>query len=434
MNTYSISGQVVLPTGARPATIVVDPVPGTIVSVEDPRVEVNPELWIFPGFIDMHVHAREYPLPDSADAEQTARREAQCRKETFSTAGLAAINGGVTLFGAMPNDPIPPSDERSYSLKQAIADASAVPVVLYGLVTRESRPWEDAPFKVYLDADFSALSFSDWTSLEEALSRYRGCRVFFHAEDPETLRNSPKEGPRWVTRPPEAEIVAVEKVLELSAKLGLNSHICHISTERSVRLITEYNRDAGQRVSCEVTPHHLFFSVDHGKVSCALNVEVQGSAGLLGSNPPLRSESDRLFMVEALRNGEVDVLASDHAPHTLDDKRNGAAGMPHLDTLGPFAGWLMKDCGFTPMRVAEALAVAPGQILDPYIARSQGRIEERAAASLTLLDLSGSTLVVNGRIKERGPLKTRCGWSPFEGLRLPGTVRETIVLGTRYRS
>jgi len=74
----------------------------------------------------------------------------------------------------------------------------------------------------------------------------------------------------------------------------------------------------------------------------------EAAAFLFDCNPPLRAEDDRRFLVEALRDGRIDMLASDHAPHTLADKQNGAAGMPHLDTLGAFAGWLIKRFGFTP--------------------------------------------------------------------------------------
>ena len=121
------------------------------------------------------------------------------------------------------------------------------------------------PYKVYLDIAPSPVSFTTWADLETALARYRGCRVFFHAEDPETLRKFTGDGPRWKNRPPEAEISAVEKILELTAKLGLHSHICHVSTEKAVSLICDYNRVSEDRVTCEVTPHHLFFSIRDGE-------------------------------------------------------------------------------------------------------------------------------------------------------------------------
>ncbi len=107
-------------------------------------------------------------------------------------------------------------------------------------------------------------------------------------------------------------------------------------------LICDYNRVSEDRVTCEVTPHHLFFSIREGNVFAAGAKEIPASA-LLDCNPPLRPESDRRFLLDALKDGVVDLLASDHAPHTMDDKRSGSPGMPHLDTLGPFSGWLMSE-------------------------------------------------------------------------------------------
>ncbi|MEW6114153.1 MAG: hypothetical protein AB1664_18615 [Thermodesulfobacteriota bacterium] len=431
MTYQQIKASTVFPDGVHPALIEFDPQSGTIAAVERiESVDRNDRL-LFPGFMDIHVHAREYPRPDPKDAAAHERWEKACTKETFSSAGQAAINGGVTLFCAMPNDPDPPSNESTYRRKLETARASECPVILFAATTRSSEPWADLPYKVYLDNAPSAVSFDDWGALEEALGRYRGCRVFFHAEDPEELAAPGTTGPRWFTRPPRAERSAVEKILDLTAKLGLRSHICHVSTESAVRLIREYNSGASVRVTCEVTPHHLFFSVDEGRISAAIGGELE-EAAFLECNPPLRSESDRRFLLHALRQGLIDVLASDHAPHTRDDKTAGAPGMPHLDTLGPFAGWLIKDVGFTPQRVAEVLSSVPASIFSQDLSRTHGRIEIGCAASFTELDLSGETLVRGDRIEGRGKLETRCGWSPFSGIPLPAAVVKTYVLGRKY--
>jgi len=386
---------------------------------------------LFPGFADIHVHAREYPRPSDADTQALTRWEAACRKETFATAGRAAINGGATLFAAMPNDDLPPDTPEAYSRKTVVASASDCPVILYAAVTASSEPWADLPYKVYLDDRPSACAFASWTDLETALTRYRGCRVFFHAEDPLVLNRAASDGPRWRTRPPEAEISAVARILDLTHHLGLKSHICHVSTRQAVTLIDEYNRTASARVTCEATPHHLFFSVDKGKVFSGTGAAPE-RPDLLECNPPLRPESDRRFLLDALKSGMVDVLASDHAPHTLTDKDNGAPGMPHLDTLGPFAGWLMQECGFLPTRIVSVLSSAPARIMQADLGIPHGAIEPGFAASFTLLGLDGSTLVHGSRIPGRGTLETRCGWSPFSGIALPAVVRGTIIDGKKY--
>jgi dihydroorotase len=431
MEPVSIIGRAVFAEGIRPAEIWVDPQAGSIVSVkESDRDEDNGNL-LFPGFIDVHVHAREYPRPNPSNAQAMTQWETACRKETFRSAGMAAINGGVTLFAAMPNDPVPPDSADEYREKQRAASSSQCPVIMFAAITGHSEPWGDLPYKVYLDIAPSPVSFTTWADLENALARYRGCRVFFHAEDPETLRKFRGDGPRWKNRPPEAEIVAVEKILELTAKLGLHTHICHVSTEKAVSLICDYNRVSEDRVTCEVTPHHLFFSIREGNVFAAGAKQIPASA-LLDCNPPLRPESDRLFLLDALKDGVVDLLASDHAPHTLDDKRSGSPGMPHLDTLGPFTGWLMSQCGFRAERIAEILSAAPAILFRQDLDLAHGAIETGYAASFTLLDTTGSTLVEGDQIKWRGPLGTLCGWSPFEGIRLPARVAGTVVRGKQH--
>lgn len=429
MKISRISGNAVFSTGVRPATILVEE--GVIKDIRDTDGTVSDSELIFPGFIDIHVHAREYPRPKGDDQKALEKWEAACRKETFATAGKAAVNGGVTLFAAMPNDPEPPADAESYSLKAGLTKSSPCPVILFAAVTRSSEPWADLPYKVYLDSKPSSVSFTSWKDLEETLPRYKGCSLFFHAEDPGILERGSASGPRWKTRPAEAEITAVDRILELTAKLGLKSHICHISTEKAVKLIQDHNRRSSDRVTCEVTPHHLFFSVDGGEISYGGSPS-GAAADLLECNPPLRSENDRRFLIDALRNGEVDILATDHAPHTLQDKAAGAPGMPHLDTLGSFACWLVEECGYSPVRIADILATKPAEIMSNFLEYPQGGIEIGNPASLTVLDFSGSTLVHGSEIADRGTLETRCGWSPFSGIRLPGSVRRTVVYGRAH--
>jgi dihydroorotase len=331
----------------------------------------------------------------------------------------------------MPNDPTPPDSEQSYSRKLAVAVSSACPVILFGSVTPSSEPWASIPYKVYLDTKPSSVSFTRWTDLEPVLARYRGHRVFFHAEDPEILEKFSGTGPRSKTRPPEAEIYAVEKILELTAKFGLHSHICHVSTKKTVQMIQEYNRASTDKLTCEVTPHHLFFSIENGTIISAVPGKI-ARPEFLGCNPPLRSETDRRFLLDSLKQGAIDLIASDHAPHTLEDKRDGAPGMPHLDTLGAFAAWLINECGFRGPDVARILSAAPAQLLSRDLDRPHGTIEPGAIASFTVLDLQAATLVQDDVIAGRGRLETLCRWSPFDSIPLPGRVVKTIIRGKQY--
>lgn len=431
MNVSSLRGHVVFQDSVRSVEIGFDVDTGTITSVHAVAAAEPASTLIFTGFIDLHVHAREYARP-AGDLTSLSKWESACRKETFRTAGRAAINGGVTLFAAMPNDPVPPDDAAEYARKRDLTASSPCPVILFGAITPTSEPWADIPYKVYLDAHPSPVTFTRWSDLTAALGRYRGCRVFFHAEDPELLDRAGR-GPRWQTRPAEAESSAVEKILEMTGKLGIDSHICHVSTRRSVEFIESFNRNASKRVTCEATPHHLFFGISDGRILTAQGSPVsETDTYLLECNPPLRSEEDRRFLVEALRDGRIDMVASDHAPHTLADKHNGAPGMPHLDTLGPFAGWLLSGWGFTPSRVASVLSSAPGRKLSRDLDCPHGTIEEGSAASFTVLDMAASTVIDHDGLRGRGPLGTLCGWSPFVGAAFPASVLKTIVRGKTY--
>lgn len=432
MTAASLSLPTVFPDGIRNAEIVFDSESGTILSVEMQAGEPAGGVILFPGFVDIHVHAREYPRPAADDADGQRQWAAACRKETFSSAGKAALNGGITLYCAMPNDPVPPATEASYDRKKELVGSSPCPAILYAAVTPRSEPWADLPYKVYLDPAPSPLSFGTWSELQSTLARFRGCRLFFHAEDPELLSAAPRPGPRWLTRPPEAEIAAVGRILELTGKFGLRTHICHVSTRRAAETIAEYNRTADGKVTCEVTPHHLFFSVQDGKIKAEGRADAREST-LLDCNPPLRVEDDRRFLLDALRNGLVDVLASDHAPHTMEDKRNGAPGMPHLDTMGAFVGWLVNECAFPPTRIAQVLSLKPAELFRSELGRVHGPLEAGATASFTVIDLSGVSEVDDAEIKSRGPLGTKCEWSPFAGVPLRASVSRVVVRGVEHR-
>lgn len=429
MTSSRIAGRAVFPGGVRQVEIFFES--GVITALSEDDSQTRDAVLIFPGFIDIHVHAREYPRPEHADSQSLERWEAACRKETFASACRAAVNGGVTLYAAMPNDPVPPNNFQAYEAKKDLASSAFCPVIPFAVITKDSEPWGDLPYKVYLERESSAESFGVWQDLESALTRYRGCRTFFHAEDPDILGRLDASGPRWKTRPPEAEISAVARILELTAKFGLRSHMCHISTEGAVRLIEDYNRHTSSPVTCEATPHHLFFSMQNDEVSSAVGGPVP-MGHLLECNPPLRSENDRRFLLDALREGLVDVLATDHAPHTLEDKQNGAPGMPHLDTLGAFAGWLLKNCDFSPSRIASILSEEPAKIMAQDMVVPQGVIEPGYAASFTFLDLGGKTTVKGNTFIAGNLLGTRCGWSPFEEIPLPCRVQRTVIRGIPY--
>ncbi len=364
---------------------------------------------IFAGFGDLHVHARE----DSSGREMY--------KEDFESASAAAIHGGVTHFADMPNNPVAPIDDASYAAKEKLARNAAVHITLYGGIGPGTRPLTSVvPYKAFMGPSVGELFFSSAKQLEDTIAGYRGCSVSFHCEDPLILDQSRGEPTHEQRRPAKAEITATRFALELIEKYDLRGKLCHFSTREGLQDVLAA-KARGVQVTCEVTPHHLYFDAS------MLNAQ---NRLWLQMNPPLRGRSDRLAMIEALRTGEIDYLATDHAPHSLEEKNKGMSGVPHLDTYGAFATWLTEEHGFTAPQIARVCAANPGKFVAPYLPMEYGsgfgRVEEGYVGSLTILDMNTPYRVT------RDSLKTKCGWSPFEGVTFPGSVRHTVVRGRVY--
>lgn len=388
--------------------IEIDTGSGLIRSVGEPEGEADLVLGddhrIFPGFIDVHVHAREDP----------SGRETY--KESFASAGRAAVCGGVTAYMDMPNNPSPPVDDASYSAKRELTKASAADVLLYAGIGLRTQPLSfPVPYKAYMGPSVGQLFFDSDEALREALAKYRGQRVAFHAEAPEILEHSRSAPTHAQRRPPEAEIIAIERVLDMCDAFQIEPHICHLSTAEGLELILEA-RDRGINVTCEVTPHHLFYDQD--------NLSSFHQPSFLQCNPPIRSRLDRIALLEAFRKDEIEYLATDHAPHTLEENECGISGMPHLDTYGGFLFWLRQE-GTSWQTIRRACAERPGRLLNRYLPDLYGRVADGFVGSLTVLRQTPQTI-------RRGDLRTKAGWSPFEGLELGGRVTHTIIRGRIY--
>lgn len=381
---------------------------GLVSAVSEPRgtgdLVLPDDYLILAGAIDCHVHARE---------DATGR---ESYKECFQSAGEAALHGGVTAFADMPNNPRPPVDDDSYREKRRLSSRCFADVLLFAGIGPHTRPLSfPAPYKVYMGPSVGELFFEDEDSLRQALSRYRGQVVAFHAERPEVLARCSNAPTHESRRPPEAEVAAIDLALRLAENYHLEPHICHLSTAEGLRLIREA-RSRGLGVTCEVTPHHLFYDLD--------NAANFAHPRYLQCNPPLRSRLDRIELLRGLRSGEIDMLASDHAPHTIEEKERGTSGLPHLDTFGPFLFWLLDE-GFDLATIQRVSAEVPGRFLSRFLPQRYGRISEGFVGSLTILRRGPATI-------RRSDLRTRAGWSPFEGCTFSGRVSHTIVRGRIY--
>ncbi len=407
-----LEGRVANHDGEFEAAIEINTQTGLIEHVGPPTGRSDLDLRgqiIFPGFGDIHIHARE-------DASQS-----QVYKEDFATVSAAAIHGGVTQVADMPNNPVAPVDEQRYAEKQRLTASSAVHITLYAGIGPNTRPLQrHVPYKAFMGPSVGDLFFSSQQQLEDVISSYRGRNVSFHCEDPVILHESRGEPTHERRRPAQAEITATEFALYLIETYDLVGKLCHYSTRGGLQKIAAA-KARGVRVTAEATPHHLFF--DDSMLTDENRLWLQ-------MNPPLRGPEDRLALIEALRHGLVDYVATDHAPHTLEEKQQGISGVPHLDTYGAFATWLMAEHGFSAAQIARVCAWNPGrfvnEFLPPNLGKGFGVIAPGYAGSLTILNPDSPFVV------RRQAMKTKCGWSPFEGYTLPGCVTYTVLQGRVY--
>ena len=409
LDLLRLEGTLVSSAGLREGAVEIDRATGLITDVCEPDGRSDLDLrgcLIFAGFGDVHIHARE-------DVSGT-----QTYKEDFRTASAAAVHGGVVHVADMPNNPVAPVDDARYAAKEELTRVSDVHVTLYAGIGPGTSPLRrTVPYKAFMGPSVGDLFFTSAAQLEQTIARYAGCNVSFHCEDPEVLaahRDAPTHESR---RPAHAEVSATEFALQLIERYALVGKLCHYSTRDGLPKIIAA-RARGVRVTAEATPHHLYFDT---------SMLTEDNRLLLQMNPPLREPADRLALIEALRRGDIDYIATDHAPHTLAEKAGGISGVPHLDTYAAFATWLMSEHGFTPEQIARVCAENPGEFVRPFLPGTLGlgfgRVERGYAGSLTILDPHTPTLV------RREDQRTRCGWSPFEGVRFPGGVRATVLQG-----
>ncbi len=348
---------------------------------------------ILPGFIDIHVHGRQFALPWRPDADTIEKYQEMLKKETFSTVCDAAVNGGVVAIGLMPNDPVPPSRPESYRAKELLAGRECtIDHVLYALMTEDVEPFGDVPYKLYTH-DFSQRAIRDM--LQRFASLDYDPLICVHAENRQVLSLDD-------TRPAEAEVRDVGFVLDLADKHGLSVHFAHVSTARGLDLIVQARRQ-GTKVSCETAPHYLYFTKESAKGV--------PNSDYIFMKPPLREDADRERLLEGVVSGEIDCIATDHAPHTPEQKDAGAFGIPVLDNYTHFVGWLLQN-RVSERRVIEACCGWPGRFVGRYTGGRYGSISEGSVGSLVVLGRKGQ----DGLAHE--PVKTKCGWSAFQGAKL----------------
>ncbi|MBQ3723472.1 MAG: dihydroorotase [Bacteroidales bacterium] len=361
------------------------------------------------GFTDIHVHFREPGFS---------------AKETIRTGSQAAAAGGYTTVCAMPNlDPVPDCPE-SLAVEQALIDRDAVIRVLpYCAITRGRKGLELV--------DMAALkggccAFSDDGSgvqreamMREAmtLAAREDCILAAHCEDESLLKGGYIHEGRYARAHghkgicSESEWGQIKRDLELCAETGCRYHVCHISTAESVDLIRGA-KAAGVRVTCETAPHYL--------VLCEDDLQEDGRFKM---NPPLRSAADREALIEGLRDGTIDAVATDHAPHTAEEKTRGLAGsamgIVGLETAFPVLYTALVRTGRLRLeRLVEALTDGPRRAF-----RLGGGLRIGTAADLTVIDLGQEYVVDPSRFLSKGHS------TPFAGMKVRGRILLTLCEG-----
>ena len=362
------------------------------------------ERLLLPGMIDAHVHFREPGFS---------------HKETWLTGSRSAAAGGVTTVIDQPNTDPPTVDGRSFDRKARFASAAAVDYGINGGVTAEWAPEEllEKPLtalgEIFL-ADSTGEMGIEVDLFERALERAAeaGVPVTVHAEDAELFDESATDrddADAWSAyRTAEAEAEAIDRACAAARNLGIEVHVAHTSTPEGVDIAEK----AG--MTCEATPHHLFLSRD--------DLAELGTLGRM--NPPLRSESRREALFERLADGTVDIVATDHAPHTRREKDasiwEAPSGVPGVETALPLLLEAARTGELDYERVRDLTAANVAEIFD---LPRKGRIEVGRDADLVLVDETESVPIRGEK------LHSRCGWTPFEGRR--GVFPDlTMVRGT----
>lgn len=362
---------------------------------------------VLPGLIDVHVHLRDSQLS---------------YKEDFLTGTAAAVAGGFAAVLDMPNT-IPPVTTAK-RLAERIGEAAgrlycdvgfyATPLSVEDVIPL-SRAGSVA-YKVYMHKSLGGERYSSQSELVKLARRIRrtGKVLAVHAEDPQMLgelREPVTPESHADAHPSKAELSAVRQALAACAAAGCRLHIAHVSTAASVSLVQKA-KASGDDVTCEATPHH-----------CSLTRDTfSGLGGLAVVEPPLRDESERRSILEGLASGIIDIVASDHAPHTIDEKlcENPRPGFPGLEIALPVLLTWVKKGKLSLRSVVRALSSKPAE---RFSLKGYGRLAEGQRANLTVVDLKSSRRV-DARL-----FHSRAKYSPFDGQQVTGSVWATFVGG-----
>jgi dihydroorotase len=367
-------------------------------------------LHILPGVIDSQVHFREPGLE---------------HKEDLATGSRSAVLGGVTAVFEMPNTkPATTSAEALAAKVKAATGRMHCDFAFFVGATHDNvgelaeleRLPGAAGIKAFLGSSTGDLLIDDEATLARILATISR-RASFHAEDEARLREraslqragDPSSHHHW--RDPQAALASTERLLRLAASAGKRVHVLHISTAEEMALLARHKDFA----SVEVTPQHLTLAAPEAYERLGTKAQM---------NPPLRDRGHQAGLWWGVERGVVDVLGSDHAPHTLEEKAKSypatPSGMPGVQTLVPVMLDHVNAGRLTLARFVDLTSAGPQRV---FGIAGKGRIAVGYDADLTIVDLKQTRMI------EDEWIGSKCGWTPFAGHKVRGWPKGTIVRG-----
>ncbi len=382
------------------------------ISVEADQIIDAEGMFVMPGFIDLHVHLREPGFE---------------YKETITTGAMAAARGGYTTICPMPNTN-PTIDSKcmvEYLMLKAKEEA-VVNILPIGAVTKGQIGNELADIKGMAEAGAVAISEDGKSVMNTAIymegmrqAKAVGIAVFAHCEDKDLVKKGVlNEGPKsrelgvpGISNAVE-DVIAARDIL-LAKETGVKLHLCHCSTKDSVTFI-KLAKEAGLPVTGEVCPHHFTMADD----------EIASEDANYKMNPPLRSRADVLALKEALRDNIMDVIATDHAPHSDEEKAKSITEAPFgivgLETAFSLTMTELVNKGYlTPMQMVEKMSYNPAKVLGI----DKGSLAVGKIADIVIADSKDQYRIDVNEFVSKGKN------TPFHGKEVVGRVRTTIVAG-----
>lgn len=407
---------------------------------------------IFAGFGDVHIHARE---------DQTGKQK---YKEEYRTVADSALNGGCVHISAMPNTPKPltTKSDLKWHRNRIEKISHSVSILNYIGIDSKTKPLGKPGehfYKLYFGKSVGDLSVIYAGELDKILKRYKKHNISFHVEYEPIVEANSNGKTHSDRRPVECINEGLRLLLPLIEKHQIKAKLCHWSTGgESFELIKEYRR-RGCDIVLEVSPLHLLFDKEMTDKNPELWTKIQ-------INPAIQSKKDRLELIKGLKNGFIQFLATDHAPHTEEEKfsafgkfaskyknktnleiaeitkkknkrlyldiccENGMSGAPWLDTYGLVCAELINKYKFTPRDIARVASKNPGEFVNPHLknqfpkqkfGKGFGKIEKGYLGNLTILNLKKKTKI------RREDLKTKVGWSPLENRTMLGKIEAVFI-------